>query len=133
MSPLPSLRPDLKIRDLSIRPSLPYPPVPPLPGILLLSFTVVNIGRTPSHPISSKIGVYVNAISWYPPPGQNQIQIQKGFPLPALPPGVGKHFDVPFSVRELRAKRIRRFEVIADPKNLIPEGNEYNNFASISI
>ena len=130
MSPLPSRLPDLKIRDLSVR---PWTPVPPLPGILILSFTVVNIGRTPSRALPPKVGVYVNAISYFPPPGQNQIQIQKGFGLPALPSEASQHFDVPFSIRELRAKRIRRFEVIADPKNLIPEGNEYNNYALISI
>jgi len=132
MSPVTKRRPDLKIRDLTIHPWRPGVPLPPISGSILVSFTVVNIGRIPSPPIPPKVGVYVNAISFSPPPGQNRIRIQKGYGLRALAPGAGQHFDVPFSVRELRTKRIRRIEVIADPKQLVPEGNEYNNFASIS-
>ncbi len=123
------LRPDLTIRDLRLHPWLP--PLPPLTGFITVSFTIINVSRVFSPEIDP--GVCVNAITFSPPPGQNEIQIQKSRKLHALRPLTGQHFDVLFSVRELVAKRIRRIEVIADPKRLLPEADEYNNYASISV
>jgi len=118
-------RPDLKIRQLSIH------QLTPRPISVVVSFTVVNIGRASSPQIDP--GVYVNAINPTPPPGQNEIRIQKSFGLHPLAPAMGHHFDVAFTIRELQQKRIRRIDIIVDPKYRVPETNEFNNYASISI
>jgi hypothetical protein len=128
------VKPDLTITHFNIHPLIPpwLPPWPPtLPGVILVTFTVVNIGSAPSKAINP--GVYVNAIRFNPPPGQNEIQIQMSLKLPALAPHAGNNFSVAFRIQELKQKRIRRIEIVADPKNVIPETNEYNNYASITI
>jgi hypothetical protein len=123
---MPPLKPDLKIIQLSY-----HLPNPPTSDIVLLSFSVINVGRGVSP--RTNPGVYVNAVNPTPPPGENEIRIQKTFPLPRLASRMSRHFDVEFSIQELRRKRIRRIDIIADPKNVTPESNEYNNFASVSV
>jgi len=127
--------PDLKIRQLRVDLLSPpwLPPRPPgiTPRTVILSFSVVNVGRGASKPINP--GVYVNAIRPNPPAGKNEIVIQKSFALPALGPGVEHHFDVPFNGRELLRKGVRRCEVMVDPKCLLPETDESNNTATIGV
>jgi len=126
--------PDVKIRQLRVDLLSPpwLPPRPPLltpRSMVIVSFSVVNVGRGLSKQI--KPGVYVNAINPNPPLGQNTVVIQKSFPLPSLAPGTEHHFDVPFKGTELKRKGVKRFDVVADPKHLLPETDESNNTATI--
>ena len=95
---------------------------------LTLQLTVGNFAAGAAQGISP--GVYVNAIDPTPPPGQNEIRIQKQLPVPQLASGATTNLSVTFPIATLNQKQVTRFDVILDPKNQIAETPEGNNTAS---
>jgi len=90
----------------------------------VINLTVKNIGTAPSNDTL----VYINAIDPTPPPGLNQIRIQFSEPLSALPPGAEHSFSKNIPLSKIHAKEIDNIDVLVDPKSVVKESDENNNF-----
>ncbi len=96
------------------------------PGKLMIRLLVSNLG--PAASPAAKPGVYVNAVNPHPPTGVNEIQVQESSALPALASGTSCVVTATFSAAELAQKGVEYCEVLLDPKNIVNERNESNNY-----
>lgn len=100
--------------------------------ITAVTFKIRNAGNS----VSSPSRVYVNAINPdIPEPGEeNQIRLQESFSVTALGPGEETaEFVSSVTQEEINQLGIQYFDVIADPKNEVDEGDELNNEIRVDI